>query len=278
MAGFINRSKYATILTEDIPGNENQMRFLADKYVFQLAGGNTDTYTLANIVGYNANSSIFSMVDSWVGIGTTVPVRLNNVFDVTYNGINIMTANRTSIGINTSLPTDNMALTVSGNAHFIGSVGIGTYFPKEKMQVYGNLMAFSFKASGGDYSEWELLAPNEVKPEPGTAIGFDENGKVTSKWSKSKTFGVVSYKPSMIGNQDLYDSHPEDIKIPVVYLGKINIKIDTLEEGNAGDSLYVCEGKEDSIEITIIRKDDKYKIGYIRRKIELNEYECIIRI
>ena len=192
MAGFINRSKYATILTEDIPGNDNQMRFLADKFVFQLAAGNTDTYTLSNIVGYSANNSVMSIVDSWVGVGTTMPVRLNNVFDVTYNGLTIITANTTAVGINTTLTTNNMAMTVSGNSHFIGSVGIGTYFPKEKMQVYGNLMAFSFKASGGDYSEWELLAPNEVKPEAGTAIGFNEDGKITNKWSQSKTFGIVS--------------------------------------------------------------------------------------
>jgi hypothetical protein len=278
MAGFINRSKYATILTEDIPGNDNQMRFLADKFVFQLAAGNTDTYTLSNIVGYSANNSVMSIVDSWVGVGTTMPVRLNNVFDVTYNGLTIITANTTAVGINTTLTTNNMAMTVSGNSHFIGSVGIGTYFPKEKMQVYGNLMAFSFKASGGDYSEWELLAPNEVKPEAGTAIGFNEDGKITNKWSQSKTFGIVSEKPSMIGNQDLYDAYPTETKIPIVYLGKIVLRLNETEIGEAGDVLYVKESINDGIQITITHQEDKYKIGYIRKKIEETLYECIIRI
>lgn len=278
MAGFINRSKYATILTEDIPGNENQMRFLADKFVFQLAAGNTDTYTLSNIVGYNANTSVMSVVDSWVGVGTTVPVRLNNVFDVMYNGVSIMTANRTAVGFNTTLTTDNMAITVSGNAHITGSVGIGTYFPKEKMQVYGNLMAFSFKASGGDYSEWEILENGESIPEAGTVIGFNKDGKITNKWSDSKTFGVVSYKPSMVGNQDLYDAHPTATKLPIVYIGKINLLLNPSENGEAGNMLYACEGPENSIVITVIEQDEKYKIGYIRRRIEGNHYECIIRI
>lgn len=30
----INRSKYATILTEEIPGSNSQMRFISDKHVF----------------------------------------------------------------------------------------------------------------------------------------------------------------------------------------------------------------------------------------------------
>jgi hypothetical protein len=278
MAGFINRSKYATILTEDIPSNENQMRFLADKFVFQLAAGNTDTFTLSNIVGYNANNSVMSIVDSWVGVGTTLPVRLNNVFDVTYNGLSIITANTTAIGINTTLTTDNMAMTVSGNTHFIGSVGVGTYFPKEKMQVYGNLMAFSFKASGGDYSEWEILGCDEVVPEPGTAIGFNEDGRITNKWSQSKTFGIVSEKPSMIGNQDLYDAYPTETKLPIVYLGKIVLRLNANENGKAGDILYVCEGEKNSIQITTKQQEDKYKIGYIRKKVDETVFECIIRI
>jgi len=276
MAGFINRSKYATILTESIPGNDNQMRFLADKYVFQLAATNTDTYTLSNIVGYDRNDAILSIVDKWVGIGTTVPVKINNVFDIMFSGNPIVSVNQTSVGINTSIPTNNVSLTVVGNSHYIGSVGIGTFFPKEKLQVYGNMMAFSYKASGGDYSEWELLEKGEDIPEPGKIIGFNSNGKITNKWSDSKSFGVVSKKPSVIGNQDLYDANPDKISIPIVYLGKIDLDLDT-EDGEAGDNIYIIKGVNDEIKPTLL-KNDINSIGYIRCKIEKNNYECIIRI
>lgn len=278
MTGFINRSKYATILTEDIPGNNHQMRFIADKHSFQLTGTNTDTYTLSNIVGYNENKTVLSMVDNWVGIGTTIPIKLFNKFDV-YDSSSILTVNSTSVGIGTNQSTENMSLTVYGSAHITDNVGIGTFYPKERLQVYGNIMAFSFKASGGDYSEWELLEKGETIPEPGTVIGFNDQGKITSKWSKSKCFGIVSNKPSIIGNQDLYDAHPNETKIPVVYMGKIVLHLK--DEGAAGDYIYVVQDTNDHIRLKIfpvLKQWNPNAIGYIRRKIKEQLYEVIVRI
>lgn len=278
MAGFINRSKYATILTEDIPGSNHQMRFIADKHSFQLTGTNNDTYTLSNIVGYNQNETIVSMVDNWVGIGTTVPLKLFNKLDVYQNGP-ILTANSTSVGIRTNQSTNDMALTVYGSAHITDNVGIGTFYPKERLQVYGNIMAFSFKASGGDYSEWELLEENESIPQPGTVIGFNDQGKITSKWSNSKCFGIVSHKPSIVGNQDLYDAHPNETKVPVVYMGKIELSIK--DNGNAGDLIYPVQDLEDRIRLKIFPTQKAFSqpsIGYIRRKIKEHLYEVIVRI
>lgn len=278
MSGFINQSKYATILTEDLTGTHSQMRFIADKHSFQLTGTNTDTYTLSNIVGYDKNKTILSMADDWVGIGTTVPVKLFNKFDL-YESGSILTANATSVGIRTDQSTENMALTVYGSAHITDNVGIGTFYPKERLQVYGNIMAFSFKASGGDYSEWELLEEDEPVPEPGSVIGFNDQGKITSKWSLSKCFGIVSNKPSVIGNQDLYDAHPEAIKIPIVYMGKINLNLK--DQGEAGHYIYPVQDNNDSIRLKIfpIKKSlSQPYIGYIRRKIKEDLYEVIVRI
>lgn len=287
MASFINSSKYATILTEDIPGNDSQMRFIADKHVFQLTGTNTDTYSLSNIVGYDANQTIMSMVDNWVGIGTTVPVKTFNKMDI-YGDSSIVTINNTSVGIRTSQPTADTTFSVYGSAHITDNVGIGTFYPKEKLQVYGNIMAFSFKASGGDYSEWELLAEGESQPEAGSVIGFNKDGRITSKWSQSKCFGIISVKPSIIGNQDLFDAHPNDVKIPIVYMGKINLVIPDGDEyagwnenivGEAGDFITVMEGVDDTIKLGISQSQSSEKsIGYIRRKISKGTYEVIVRI
>ena len=82
----------------------------------------------------------------------------------------------------------------------------------------------------------------------------------------------------MIGNQDLYDAYPTETKIPIVYLGKIVLRLNETEIGEAGDVLYVKESINDGIQITITHQEDKYKIGYIRKKIEETLYECIIRI
>ena len=278
MTGFINQSKYATILTETLPGSNSQMRFISDKHSFQLTGTNTDSYSLSNIVGYDKNKTILSMVDNWVGIGTTVPVKLFNKFDV-YESGSILTANSTSVGIRTDRSTDNMALTVYGSAHITDNVGIGTFYPKERLQVYGNIMAFSFKASGGDYSEWELLEEGEPVPEPGSVIGFNDQGKITSKWSLSKCFGIVSNKPSMIGNQDLYDAHPDAVKIPIVYMGKIDLILN--DQGEAGHIIYPVQDTNDRIRLKIfpVKKQlTQPSIGYIRRKIKEHLYEVIVRI
>ena len=255
MAGFINRSKYATILTEDIPGSNSQMRFISDKHVFQLTGTNSDTTTLSNVVGYNANQTVLSMVNNWVGIGTTVPLQLFNKLDV-YDSGPILTANATSVGIRTDRSTNEMALTVYGSAHITDNVGIGTFYPKEKVQVYGNIMAFSFKASGGDYSEWELLAPEESTPLPGNLIGFNTEGYVTQKWSQSKSFGVVSHKPSMVGNQAVSYTH-------------LNLS------GQPGQSVYASEGPNDSIVFSL--DSTPFPIGTIRRALA-PMYELIVRI
>lgn len=279
----MSSDRYATVLTEK---EDNQrIRYIANKHIFQTfkTSAVSDPYFLSNIVGINENNNILTITNGWVGVGTTTQTAAN-LFQVTnmFNN-NLLSVNQSGVGINTSSPNaDIFALSVFGSSYYSGDVGIGTTMPTEKLRVEGNVQAYIFKARGADYAEWEVLDENEKTiPKSGEVVGFNTQGKITTNYSDSVHFGVVSLKPSIIGNEEILEANKKCV--PVVYMGKIRMELDN-ENIQIGDYLIPILGNNNSITIDIKSpgsltfKEYLTSIGYIHRFIEKRIYEIIIRM
>lgn len=281
-------TKYATILTEE--SDDLRIRYLANKHIFQLFDpfASYNPAYLSNIISIDNNDSVLTMYNNWVGVGVTNPTATGNIFQVNNSSGNTQfIINNSCVGINTSSLGDaTSTFNVIGSCYFSESVGIGTKVPTEKLRVDGNVQAFLFKAKGADYAEWEELEEGIDIPKEGTVVGFNKHGKITSTYQESVHFGVVSHKPSLLGNEKLLESSTRCV--PIVYVGKANLQLSQKEQEvlEIGDFLLPKETMEGGITISILSRKmirmEEYiqAIGYIHRKVPNTEdiYEAILRI
>lgn len=277
--------RYATILTEE--SDDLRIRYIANKHIFQNFD-NAASYNpayLSNIISIDNNTSVLSVYNSWVGVGATTPTDINNLFQVnSYTGNTQFVVGAGGVGINTSTVTDAPnVFSVYGSGYFSDSVGIGTNLATEKLRVDGNVQAFLFRARGADYAELEELDDSVVDiPADGKMIGFNDKGKVVLAYSNSIHFGIVSHKPSLIGNEKILDEIEKQRCIPIVYIGKVEVSLDKHVE--IGDYIIPCKNGQDEIGIrTVSKKDIAFSdfiqaIGYIHRHISSTIYEVIVRI
>jgi hypothetical protein len=278
-------TKYATILTE--PEDNLRIRYIANKHIFQNfnQGASYNSYYLSNIVGITNNDSVLTVYNRWVGVGVTTTSSSDNVFQVnSLAGNTILTVGNNTVGINTSSVLNSPGtFNVYGNTYLQGYVGIGTVNPTERLRVEGNVQAYMFRARGADYAEWEEVDKEEgILPTHGEIIGFTIDGKITTKWSKSIHFGVVSEKPSVLGNEKLLEETESKRYLPIIYMGKIQMYID--QEAAPGDYIIPIQGKTDKISYAIVSPKEitfsqyRVMIGYIHRNVEKQFYECIVRM
>lgn len=61
-------------------------------------------------------------------------------------------------------------------------------------------------AGGTDYAEYEFKRVDCGTFNKGDIVGYDENGKLTDKWSLAKTFGIKSTNPSFVGGDTWADT------------------------------------------------------------------------
>jgi len=276
---------YATILTEEL--DDLRIRYIANKHIFQNFN-NAASYNsgyLSNIIGIDNNNSVLSIYNSWVGVGVTNPADIDNLFQVnTSSGNTKFVVGAGGVGINTSTVTNSPAVfSVYGGGYFSDSVGIGTNVATEKLRVDGNVQAFLFRARGADYAELEELDDTVVDiPVDGRMIGFNDKGKVVLTYSNSIHFGIVSHKPSLIGNEKILDEIEKQRCIPIVYIGKVEVSLH--ENVEIGDYIIPCKNGQDEIGIRTVSKknivfsDFIQAIGYIHRHISSTIYEVIVRI
>lgn len=96
--------------------------------------------------------------------------------------------------------------------------------------------AGTVNTNGSDYAEYEKIASDCAPVEPGQIVGFDKNGKVTDRWAKSVTFGVVSTSPSFVGG----DSDDSDKDALIAYCGKVPVNVFGAKPGDY--IVPVCDG------------------------------------
>lgn len=271
--------RYATILTEE--KDNLRIRYIANKHIFQNFNP-TASYNaayLSNIIGIENNTSVFTITDNWVGVGVTYPSSLDNSFQVN----NQFIVGTNSVGINTFTVANSSTFNVFGTGYFSDSVGIGTNITGEKLRVDGNIQAFLFKARGADYAELEKVDDSlTTLPKDGTLIGFNKHGNVVTKYSESIHFGVVSHKPSLLGNEKILEEAERERCVPIVYLGKVEMVFSG--DISIGDYMIPCAQEGDTIGVRIVPKhnitftDFVQVIGYVHRRISESMYEVIVRI
>lgn len=272
--------RYATILTEEV--DNLRIRYIANKHIFQNfnPGASYNAAYLSNIIAIENNTSVFTITDNWVGVGITNPTSSDTSFQVNTQ----LVVGSTGVGINTSSVTDTLStLSVYGTGYFSESVGIGTNIPNEKLRVDGNVQAFLFKARGADYAELEKIDESVTEiPTDGSIIGFNDQGNVVTTYSTSIHFGVVSHKPSLLGNEKLLDKEQREKCIPIVYVGKVDMVLPG--DVSIGDYVSPCYEEGDTIGIQTISKEVitfgefTKVIGYVHRRIAGSMYEVIVRI
>jgi len=273
--------RYATILTEE--ADNLRIRYIANKHIFQNFNpiASYNAAYLSNIIGIENNTSVFTITDDWVGVGVTYPSTVDNLFQVN----NQFIVGTNNVGINTTSVASSLAtFNVFGTGYFSDSVGIGTNSSGEKLRVDGNIQACLFKARGADYAELEKVDDSlPTLPKDGTLIGFNKHGNVVTKYSESIHFGVVSHKPSLLGNEKILEETEKERCIPIVYLGKVEMVLWD-EDVSIGDYVIPCPQGGDTIGVKIIPKykitfsDFVQVIGYVHRRISESVYEVIVRI
>lgn len=182
------------------------------------ASGTSIYSPAANEMGLSTNSAEFLRANSTqnIGIGTN-PIGASrcSIFQDT-GGDNILRVGTSTEGgflrAGTANQTYNNGWNASDTAIFVG----GDSTTSRSIAAWG-----SINASGADYAEYVRLAiwillHNEaikndenltdeekgeqyIKIKAGDVIGFDSDGRVTTKFSESKSFGVKSTKPNLVG-------------------------------------------------------------------------------
>ena len=143
--------------------------------------------------------------------------------------------------------------------------------------------AGTLNASGADYAEYMVKDVVEEVILKGSIVGIKENGKLTTKWSESKSFMIKSTNPSYVGGDSwgcvgARPQQPKDVdgslhneeyqKAMAAYEAKVQaerLKVDRVAYSGqvpvnvfgaaAGDYIVAAEGQADSITGVVVRAE-----------------------
>jgi len=141
-----------------------------------------------------------------------------------------------------------------------GSVGVGRLAESgPRLVLDGELRAELFAVPGCDFAEWERLSPECPDPfvPPGTVVGFDETGLVTTVFAAARTFGVVSTSPGLLAG-----SSPGLGGVVVAYAGKVPVLIPGT--CRAGEAVYASAGADGRVVASTTPTAARFLVGRIR--------------
>jgi len=149
-----------------------------------------------------ANFNSAQAVSFSVGAGVVLLSSASTQLNISTPGVNEGGVIASIFGTHTSTPTSIFDVASSG----ANNTATGLQIQKHSSSGRSINAAGTINASGADYAEYERKADGCGDIAKGQIIGFDADGKLTDKWSATKSFGIKSTAPAYVGG-DTWGSH-----------------------------------------------------------------------